>query len=178
MLRLSKYIVDFVLRLYPDAQDIPSKRVLIKIDSGPGRMFPELQQRLRARGIYMFPGVPNGTEVGQEMDQMYSYAKGLCYRNREKLIRARHNGNPNDTSPLGLADIGWLIFGGTVTVSDGSTVELEPAFDLAFVNGDWYTGLTCSHPRDCRPPSWPLFVVLLQLCHSRTLLGSATFARC
>ena len=127
-----KYITDFVFRLYPDAEDAPGKRVLIKIDSGPGRFYPELQQRLRARGFYMFPGVPNGTEVGQEMDQLYAYVKLLCYRNREELIKARIAVNVDDTSPLGIADVGWLIFGGEVTLPDGSKIELEEAFDMAF----------------------------------------------
>jgi hypothetical protein len=123
-----KYVTEFVCRLYPDAEDIPGKRVLIKIDSGPGRLHPELQQLLRARGFYMFPGVPNGTEVGQEMDQLYSYAKSLCYRNREKLVRARSD----ESTPLTLADVGWLVFGGEVPLPDGSSVNLEPAFDMAF----------------------------------------------
>ena len=127
-----KYITEFVLRLYPDAEDSPGKRVLIKIDSGPGRMYPQLQQQLRARGFCVFPGVPNGTEVGQEMDQLYAHMKSLCYRNREALIKARIAVNPDDTSPLGLADVGWLIFGGKVKLSDGSSSELEASFDLAF----------------------------------------------
>ena len=127
-----KYITEFVFRLYPDAADVPGKRVMIKIDSGPGRMYPELQQRLRARGFHMFPGVPNGTEVGQEMDQLHAYCKSLSYKNREELIKARTAANPDNTSPLSLADVGWLIFGGKVPLSDGSSVTLVPAFNMAF----------------------------------------------
>ena len=127
-----KYITEFVFKLYPDAADIPGKRVLIKIDSGPGRMYPELQRRLRARGFCVFPGVPNGTEVGQEMDQLYAYLKTLCYRNRETLIKARTEANRDDTSALGLADVGWLIFGGKVSLANGMSVDLLPSFDAAF----------------------------------------------
>lgn len=129
-----KYITQFVFRLYPDAADVPGKRVMIKIDLGPGRFYPKLQQRLKARGFYMFPGVPNGTEVGQEMDQLCAHMKTLCYKNREKLIRARAAASPDDTafSALGLADVGWLIFGGQVSLSDGSFVDLLPAFNMAF----------------------------------------------
>ena len=79
----------------------------------------------------MFPGVPNGTEVGQEMDQLYSYLKTIIYRNRDNLYKARNAIAINDTSALGLVDVGHLIFGGEVLLSDGSSIELEPAFDMA-----------------------------------------------
>ena len=119
------------MKLYPDAADLPGLRVLLKIDSGPGRFNPELQRPLRYRGVYMFPGVPNGTEVGQEMDQLYSYLKTIIYRNRDNLYKARNAIAINDTSALGLVDVGHLIFGGEVLLSDGSSIELERAFDMA-----------------------------------------------
>jgi hypothetical protein len=50
--------------LYPDAKDVPGKRVLIKLDSGPGCLNEKLQADLRALGFYTFPGLPKGTEVG------------------------------------------------------------------------------------------------------------------
>lgn len=80
----------------------------------------------------MFPGVPNGTEVGQEMDQSCAHLKTLCYRNRETLIKARTDANRDDTSALGLADVGWLIFGGKVSLANGMSVDLLPSFDAAF----------------------------------------------
>ncbi len=33
-----KYCLEVVAALYPDVQDVPGKRVLLKIDSGPGRL--------------------------------------------------------------------------------------------------------------------------------------------
>jgi hypothetical protein len=70
-----KYMIEHVCPLYPRAEDTPGRRVLVKIDSGPGRFNPDLQERLRALGFYLIPGVPNGTEAGQEMDRLYAYAK-------------------------------------------------------------------------------------------------------
>lgn len=111
----------------------PGKRVLINVDSGPGRMYPESQRRLRARGFCMFPGVPNGAEVGQEMDQLSAHLKTLCHRNREDLIKARTTTNQEDTLVLGWADVGWLIFGGKLALADGTSIELVPSFDIALM---------------------------------------------
>ena len=80
----------------------------------------------------MFIGVTNGTEVGKEMDQLYSYAKTLYYRNRDTLYQARASIYRQNTSPLSLADVGLLIFGGNVPLSYRTTIELVNAFDLAF----------------------------------------------
>jgi hypothetical protein len=38
----SKYLLDLVSRLYPDRADEPGRRVLVKIDSGPGRHNEEM----------------------------------------------------------------------------------------------------------------------------------------
>jgi len=61
------FMMEHICPLYPRAKDSIGRRVLIKIDSGPGRFNPELQERLRLLGFYLVPGVPNGTEAGQEM---------------------------------------------------------------------------------------------------------------
>jgi hypothetical protein len=34
---LHKFMTNSVLPLYPDIEDVPGKRVIIKLDSGPGR---------------------------------------------------------------------------------------------------------------------------------------------
>ncbi len=41
-----KYLFINIIPLYPDAIDFPGKGVLIKLDSGPGQMNPELMARL------------------------------------------------------------------------------------------------------------------------------------
>lgn len=105
---------------------------MIKADNGPGRTNPDLQRHLRATGFSMFAQTPNATEKAQECDQVYSYLKTIAYRNRDKLYKARQAANPDDTSPLGLADTGYIVFGGSVALQDGSTVELEDAFSTAF----------------------------------------------
>jgi hypothetical protein len=81
-----KYCVEFIAALYPDAVDLPGRRVLIKLDSGPGQLNSELQGQLRLLGFIVFPGLPNGTELGQEMDQLYGYGKHLDYKNRDCLL--------------------------------------------------------------------------------------------
>lgn len=126
-----KYCVEYLTYLYPDAEDVPGRRVLLKLDSGPGRFNPDLQARLRVLGFIVFPGVPNGTEVGQEMDQMYAYAKTLCYKNRDELLRKRLQ-TDGDGATLTLVDVGHIIFGGDVAFSDGTSLSLLKAFDLAF----------------------------------------------
>jgi hypothetical protein len=55
--------------------DIPGKRVLYKIDGGPGRLDEGARADSRARGIYLFYGVQNTTQVTQETDQNYGQFK-------------------------------------------------------------------------------------------------------
>lgn len=122
----------YICPLFPDAADVPGVRVMAKADNGPGRMNPDLQRHLRATGWSMFAQTPNGTEETQECDQLYAFLKTVAYRNRDKLYRARQEANPDDTSPLSMTDVGYIVFGGIVALQDGSTVELEDAFSAAF----------------------------------------------
>ena len=62
---LHKYLVQAIIPLYPDAADLPGKRVIIKIDSGPGRMNEAMLVELRVKGFYLSPGLPNSTHVTQ-----------------------------------------------------------------------------------------------------------------
>jgi hypothetical protein len=43
----NKYIMNSILPLYPDIQDYPGKRVLLKLDSGPGRLNVKMLANLR-----------------------------------------------------------------------------------------------------------------------------------
>ena len=47
-------------------------------------------------GMYFFPGLPNATEIGQEMDQLFAAFKTCTYKNRDKLYRARVSGDGAD----------------------------------------------------------------------------------
>ena len=120
---LKKYLVQAILPLYPDACDIPGKRVLIKLDSGPGQMNESMLAELRVRGFYLLPGLPNSTHVTQETDQNYGLFKSVLQKNLEHLTTER--------SALGerlhIPDMVYLVFGGE---KDG--IRLENAFERAF----------------------------------------------
>jgi hypothetical protein len=72
---LNQCLTRYQERLYPDAADVPGKRLLYKIDGGPGQLDEESLAEKRARGIYLFPGVQNTTQVHQETDQNYGQFK-------------------------------------------------------------------------------------------------------
>jgi hypothetical protein len=153
----NKWITEYLMYYYPDAQDVPGKRVLIKADSGPGessvdetvwlllltnflslllliagRNFGEVARdflvMLRVCGFYFYPGLPNGTELGQEMDQLFSKLKGLLYGNRDKLWKARLK-EGRENAVLTLNDIGYILFGGEIQLESGQQITLEKAFE-------------------------------------------------
>ncbi|CAJ1928560.1 unnamed protein product [Cylindrotheca closterium] len=124
---LQNWMRESILTLYPDCQDIPGRRVCLKVDSGPGRTAAKFVGETRVEGVDIFPGLPNGSECNQEMDQLFSPYKNSVYRNRDKLANAKGNkGN------LTLVDVGYCLFGGQVTLEDGNVLELEESFVLHF----------------------------------------------
>jgi hypothetical protein len=68
---LQKLLHYYVKTLYPDVADTPGKRLLFKIDGGPGRLDISMLAELRSLGVYLFPGVQNTTQITQETDQNY-----------------------------------------------------------------------------------------------------------
>jgi len=66
---LEKHFYKVTLPLYPDSEDVPRKRVIVKVDSGPGRMHLPMLASLRLKGVYAVPGLPNSTGKTQETDQ-------------------------------------------------------------------------------------------------------------
>jgi hypothetical protein len=122
------WITEHVMPLWPDLEDVPGKRVMLKTDMGPGRSQTGFLSRTYVEGMGVFPGLPNGTGCGQEMDQIFRAFKICCYRNRMRLYNARHALDENAT--ITLLDSGYIIFGGSVLLKDGSYIELEPAFSL------------------------------------------------
>jgi hypothetical protein len=68
---VEKYIDNSIIPL------TPGKRVLVKVDSGPGRNGRELLVKCRFRGLYIYPGLPNATSVQQETDLNYGPFKSV-----------------------------------------------------------------------------------------------------
>jgi len=52
-----KYIENSTVPLYPNLTDMPGKRVLLKVDSGPGRNRRELLMKCRFCRLYIYPGL-------------------------------------------------------------------------------------------------------------------------
>jgi hypothetical protein len=125
-----KYVTEFLMVLYPDAEDVSGKRVTLKSDSGPGRLGIKYRFQAKAEGVYVYPGLPNGTEAGQECDQVFAYLKTLTGANQEKLYEARVR-TEGDSATLSLKDASLVVFGGDVTLENGELLTLEPAFDMA-----------------------------------------------
>jgi len=64
-----KYFRNCILPLFPDALDLPGFCIMVKVDSGPGRLNVNLLAKLRLLGFYLYPGVSkNTTAVTQETD--------------------------------------------------------------------------------------------------------------
>ena len=89
----------------------PGKRVLVKMDSGPGRRNVEMLARLKNLGFYLYPGIPNMTSISQETDQNYGMFKSAFQFNLGDVVQDRNELGMNSTVSITL--IGLLICGGT-----------------------------------------------------------------
>ena len=121
---LQKYFEKAILPLYPDIEDAPLKRVITKVDSGPGRTNLEMLAQLRLRGLYLIPGVPNTTSVTQETDQNYGPFKTGYRENLASLAQERFE----QQKGLSINDVPLLVFG---REKDGC-VLLKSAFESSF----------------------------------------------
>ena len=122
-----KNIKGNIVRLFPDAADVPGKRVLIKLNSGPGELNIELLAFLRSSGFYLYPCVPNTTHVTQETDISYGVFKSKFRSNLQKLTAQRLANNMSISFPPSI--IGLLVLGGT---DERTGIVLEDAFAEAF----------------------------------------------
>ena len=104
---------------------------MMKADSGPGRWDEYFRTVARSYGVYFYPGLPNGTELGQEMDQLYSLAKTLMEKNCDKLWRARCEFLASKAQTT-TWDLPWIVFGGEIELENGKKVQLSNAFNEAF----------------------------------------------
>ena len=74
-----EYMNTKVMQAWPDLGDQDGQRAILKADSGPGRHATDFLARSRVEGLSFFPGLPNATENGQEMDQLFSAFKGMLH---------------------------------------------------------------------------------------------------
>jgi hypothetical protein len=106
----TKYMQGSIVPLFPDAVDEPGHCVLLKVDSGPGRMNLKLFSTLKLIGIILYPCVPNTMHVTQETDQSYGPFKMQFLKNFDRIVEARLNHQQS----LSLAPklVGLPLFGG------------------------------------------------------------------
>ena len=84
-----KYIMNSIIPLYPNARNRPGHCVMLKVDSGQGRINLNLLARLRRLGFILYPCVPNTTHVTQETDQNYGPFKTQFLSNLDLIVDAR-----------------------------------------------------------------------------------------
>ena len=81
-----EYLQKSIMKLYPDATPMKGKRVVIKCDSGPGRLNPDLLAYLRYHSFFLYPGFPNTTAVLQKTDQSFGSFQSAIRTNLQLLI--------------------------------------------------------------------------------------------
>jgi hypothetical protein len=124
-----KYMRGSIVPLFPDAVDQPGCRVLLKVNSGPGRMNLQLLATLKLIGIILYPCIPNTMHMTHETDQFHGPFKTQFLKILDKIVKARLD---NDKSLL-LAPkmVGLPLFRG---IDWETRVEVETgAFQKAFV---------------------------------------------
>ena len=105
-----KYLNNTIYPLFPDMEDVSGKRVLLKVDSGPGCNCMDLLVEARFHGLYVFPGLPNATSVQQETDRNYGPFKCVIHRNLD-AIASQCFAHKVSISLLA-STIGLIVFGG------------------------------------------------------------------
>ena len=95
----------------------------MKADSGTGRHSIDLISGSFLNGFHFFPGLPNGTEAGQEMDQLFAAFQRALYSNRDKLFKKLMSVHGSKAA-LAMNDISYIIYGGKRAFDDGSSIDL------------------------------------------------------
>jgi hypothetical protein len=98
------------MKFFPDAAPMRGRWVILKCDSGPGRLNPTLLAYLRFHGFILYPGVPNTTAVTQETDQSYGPFQTAVRTNQQVIIDERIAADKTRT--LSPWIIGLVVFGG------------------------------------------------------------------
>lgn len=113
--------------LYPNALPTKGKWVLLKCDSGPGRLNLDLLAELRASGFILFPGVPNTTAVSQETDQNYGPFKTQYCKSLDVVVDERIK--QKKCIQLPPWQVGLIVFGGT---DPETNLVVKSAFECGF----------------------------------------------
>ena len=121
------YIINSILPLYPNTLDRPGKRLILKCDSGPGRLQIDLLAKLRHLGVYLYPCVPNTTAVTQETDRTYGKFKTQFRKNLELLVDECVEKEMSVKVPQ--FKLCMLVFGGE---DPDTKLVLPSAFDIGF----------------------------------------------
>ena len=95
-----EYLYNSLIPLYPGAEYIKGKRVLFKLDSGPGWLVTKLLDRLCLLGFVLYPGVPNTTAVSQETDRNYGPFKTAFRIIPNKIYRKGCKKKENSTQSV------------------------------------------------------------------------------
>jgi len=123
----AKYIRNSIMPLYPNASPEKGKWVVLKCDSGPGRLNLDLLADLRTSGFILFPGVPNTTAVTQETDQNYGPFKTQYCKNLDLVVDERIKQKKTTTIPPW--QVGLIVFGG---IDQETNVVVQSAFEKGF----------------------------------------------
>ncbi len=131
-----RYIENSVVPLLPDLADRPGKRVLLKVDSGPGRNGRNLMLKARFRGVYIYPGLPNATSVQQETDVSYGPCKNVVRDNLKMIASACFA--KQKTMKLGQSTFGLILYGKICPLSRITCRNAaDEAFDIASNLKSW-----------------------------------------
>ena len=98
-----KYIFDCILRLYPNInleQDFDDKGgiiscpVLIKTDTGPGRLcsnfaIMDFRQKLKRMGCHIILSLPNTISVSAKMNNLYREYKECCWQKTQTVFHKK-----------------------------------------------------------------------------------------
>jgi hypothetical protein len=57
------YIDNSIVPLFPNLEDTPGNRILLKVESGRSCNLRDLLNTCWFRGVYIYPGLPNSTSM-------------------------------------------------------------------------------------------------------------------
>ncbi len=123
-----KYVMNSIVPLYPHARNQRGKRVMLKVDSGPGMMNLNLLARLTHLEFILYPYVPNTMHQTQETDQLYGPFKTQFLENLDLICNVRLQ--KNVSLSLQPKFMGLPLFGG-IDTKTSCNIEVS-AFEQAF----------------------------------------------
>ena len=126
---LFEYFKTYIMALFPDADPVKGRWVVVKCNSSPGRLNPTLLACIHFHGFILYPGVPNTTAVTQENGQNYGPFQEAIQTNLQLIIDKRIT--TNKPTSLSMWIVGLVIFRGT-DPETGLIVGL--AFEIGFLH--------------------------------------------